>query len=80
MFIVHKYLVSYCDTVSQSENSPFQPLITEGTVDISLIKQLTGILITAVIAAVGGLVSGKLIAALGRRSEAYLDDDEEFDA
>jgi ammonium transporter Rh len=40
--------------------------------------QLTGILITVVLAAGTGLISGKVIAALGRRSEPYLDD-EEFD-
>ncbi|HEY5521806.1 MAG TPA: hypothetical protein VIK21_01360, partial [Desulfuromonadaceae bacterium] len=40
--------------------------------------QLTGILITVVLAAGSGLVSGKVIASLGRRSEPYLDD-EEFD-
>ena len=40
--------------------------------------QLTGILITVVLAASTGLISGKVIAALGRRSEPYLDD-EEFD-
>jgi ammonium transporter Rh len=40
--------------------------------------QLTGILVTVVLAAGSGLVSGKVIAALGRRSEPYLDD-EEFD-
>ncbi|MBC8017462.1 MAG: ammonium transporter [Verrucomicrobia bacterium] len=41
--------------------------------------QLTGILVTVVLAAGSGLISGKVIAALGRRSEPYLDD-EEFDA
>jgi len=40
--------------------------------------QLTGILITVVIAAGSGLISGKVIAVLGRRVEPYLDD-EEFD-
>ena len=38
--------------------------------------QLTGILITIVLAAGTGLISGKVIAALGRRSEPYLDDEE----
>ena len=38
--------------------------------------QLTGILITVILAAVSGLVSGKVIAALGRRSVPYLDDEE----
>ncbi len=38
--------------------------------------QLSGILVTVVIAAVSGLVSGKVIAALGRRSVPYLDDEE----
>ena len=40
--------------------------------------QLTGILVTVVLAAGSGLISGKLIAVLGRRSQPYLDD-EEFD-
>jgi ammonium transporter Rh len=40
--------------------------------------QLTGILITVVLAAAAGLISGKVIAALGRRSEPYTDA-EEFD-
>ncbi len=38
--------------------------------------QLAGILITLVLAAGGGLISGKVIAAMGRRSEPYLDDEE----
>jgi ammonium transporter Rh len=38
--------------------------------------QLTGILVTVVLAAGSGLISGKVIAVLGRRSEAYLDDEE----
>ena len=38
--------------------------------------QLTGILITVVLAAASGLISGKVIAALGRRSEAYQDYEE----
>jgi ammonium transporter Rh len=45
---------------------------------INVGAQLTGILITVVLAAGTGLISGKVIAALGRRSEPYLDD-EEFD-
>ncbi|MDD2310231.1 MAG: ammonium transporter [Desulfuromonadaceae bacterium] len=40
--------------------------------------QLTGILITIVLAAGSGVISGKVISALGRRVEPYLDD-EEFD-
>jgi len=40
--------------------------------------QLTGILVTVVLAAGSGLISGKVIAVLGRRSAAYLDN-EEFD-
>ncbi|MBV5338995.1 MAG: ammonium transporter [Deltaproteobacteria bacterium] len=40
--------------------------------------QLTGILITIMLAAGSGLISGKVISALGRRVEPYLDD-EEFD-
>jgi ammonium transporter Rh len=38
--------------------------------------QLSGILITIVIATGSGLVSGKVIAVLGRRSAPYLDDEE----
>ena len=45
---------------------------------INFAAQLTAILITAVIAAGSGLICGKVIAVLGRRSEPYLDD-EEFD-
>jgi ammonium transporter Rh len=40
--------------------------------------QLTGIMVTIVFAASSGLISGKVISALGRRVEPYLDD-EEFD-
>jgi len=40
--------------------------------------QLTGILVTVVLAAGSGLISGKVIAVLGRRAAAYLDN-EEFD-
>jgi len=45
---------------------------------INFVAQLTGILITVAVAAGGGLVCGKVIALLGRRSEPYLDE-EEFD-
>lgn len=45
---------------------------------INVAAQLTGILVTVVLAAGSGLVSGKVIAALGRRSAPYLDE-EEFD-
>jgi ammonium transporter Rh len=38
--------------------------------------QLTAILVTIVIAAVTGLVSGKVIALLGRRMEPYVDSEE----
>jgi len=38
--------------------------------------QLAGILITVAVAAGSGLISGKVIAALGRRTEPYLDDEE----
>ncbi|NJC88440.1 MAG: ammonium transporter [Desulfuromonas sp.] len=38
--------------------------------------QLTGIAITIVLAAVSGLLSGKIIALSGRRTEAYLDTEE----
>ena len=38
--------------------------------------QLSGILITIVLASFSGLISGKVIAALGRRSAPYLDDEE----
>lgn len=38
--------------------------------------QLTGILVTVIIAAVAGFISGKVIAALGRRSEPYVDAEE----
>lgn len=38
--------------------------------------QFGGILITLVLAAGGGLISGKVIAALGRRSAPYLDEEE----
>lgn len=45
---------------------------------INFVAQLSAILITVVLAAGSGLICGKVIAALGRRSEPYLDD-EEFD-
>ncbi|GAM08157.1 ammonium transporter Rh type B [Geobacter sp. OR-1] len=38
--------------------------------------QLTGILVTVVIAACSGLVTGKLVAALGRRAVPYVDSEE----
>ena len=43
---------------------------------INFAAQLTGILVTVVIAAVSGLVSGKVISALGRRVEPYVDAEE----
>ena len=43
---------------------------------INLGAQLSGILITIVLASGSGLISGKVIAALGRRSAPYLDDEE----
>jgi ammonium transporter Rh len=45
---------------------------------INVVAQLSAILITTAVAGGSGLLSGKVIAALGRRSEPYLDD-EEFD-
>ena len=45
---------------------------------INVVAQLSAILITAAVAGASGVLSGKVIAALGRRSEPYLDD-EEFD-
>ncbi|PLX82288.1 MAG: hypothetical protein C0617_14255 [Desulfuromonas sp.] len=38
--------------------------------------QLTAIVVTVVIAACSGLVSGKVIAILGRRTEPYVDSEE----
>lgn len=38
--------------------------------------QLIGILVTVLLASAGGLISGKVIAAMGRRSAPYLDDEE----
>lgn len=38
--------------------------------------QLTGMLVTVVLAAGSGVISGKVIAVLGRRSAPYLDDEE----
>ncbi|MFA7404582.1 MAG: hypothetical protein WC007_11335 [Pelobacteraceae bacterium] len=43
---------------------------------INVGAQLTGILITVAVAAGSGLISGKVIAALGRRTEPYIDDEE----
>src|SRR5512133_1057230 len=43
---------------------------------INIGAQLTGILITVVIATGSGLISGRVIAVLGRRTEPYLDDEE----
>jgi ammonium transporter Rh len=43
---------------------------------INIGAQLAGILITVAVAAGSGLISGKVIAALGRRTEPYLDDEE----
>ncbi|MFH1029282.1 MAG: ammonium transporter [Pseudomonadota bacterium] len=45
-------------------------------VGINFAAQLTGILVTVVIAAVSGLVSGKVISILGRRVEPYVDAEE----
>lgn len=44
--------------------------------DINFGAQLAAILVTAVIAATTGLVSGKMIAALGRRAVPYVDAEE----
>jgi ammonium transporter Rh len=44
--------------------------------DINFGAQLTGILVTIIIAACAGLVSGKVIAVLGRRSAPYVDIEE----
>lgn len=41
--------------------------------------QLTGIVVTVLLAAITGLISGKIISLFGRRTEAYVDA-EEFDA
>jgi ammonium transporter Rh len=43
---------------------------------INIGAQLTGLLVTVLLAAVSGLISGKVIAVLGRRSVPYLDDEE----
>lgn len=43
---------------------------------INVGAQLTGMAITVVLAAGSGLISGKVIAALGRRTEPYQDDEE----
>lgn len=43
---------------------------------INLGAQLTGIVVTVILAAVGGLISGKLTAIPGRRAEPYLDEEE----
>lgn len=43
---------------------------------INFRAQLTGILVTVLLAAASGLLSGKVLAALGRRSEPYVDDEE----
>jgi ammonium transporter Rh len=45
---------------------------------INIGAQLSGILVTVVIAACSGLVSGKMIAVLGRKMVPY-DDSEEFE-
>ena len=49
-------------------------LFVVGGIDFG--TQLSGILITVVLAAAGGLISGKVIAVLGRRSAPYLDTEE----
>lgn len=43
---------------------------------INFSAQLTGILVTIIIAATAGLISGKIIAVLGRRSTPYVDIEE----
>jgi ammonium transporter Rh len=43
---------------------------------INIAAQLAGLVITFVLAAVGGVISGKVIAVLGRRSAPYLDAEE----
>jgi ammonium transporter Rh len=43
---------------------------------INIAAQLTGILVTMVIAAASGLVSGKMLAQFGRKLEPYLDEEE----
>ena len=43
---------------------------------INVVAQLSGLLITLLIAACSGLMSGKVIAFMGRRSAPYLDDEE----
>lgn len=43
---------------------------------INFAAQLTGILITVLLAASTGLITGRVITVLGRRSEPYLDDEE----
>jgi len=49
-------------------------LLVVGGINIG--AQLIGVLITVVLAAVGGVISGKVIAVLGRRSAPYLDTEE----
>jgi ammonium transporter Rh len=46
------------------------------TTGINVGAQLTGILVTVVIAACSGLLSGKFIAILGRRLVPYVDSEE----
>ena len=43
---------------------------------IDFVAQLSGILITVALAAGGGLIGGKVIALLGKRSAPYLDEEE----
>lgn len=43
---------------------------------INIVVQLTGILVTVVIACASGLASGKILALFGRRLEPYLDEEE----
>lgn len=43
---------------------------------VNFVAQLTGILVTLALAAGGGLVCGKVISLLGRRSEPYIDEEE----
>lgn len=44
--------------------------------DLSEQSDATALLVTVIIAAVSGLVSGKVLAVMGRRSEPYIDSEE----
>jgi ammonium transporter Rh len=50
------------------------PLFIVGGINVG--TQLLGLVITVVLAAAGGMVSGKVIAVLGKRSAPYLDAEE----